>query len=445
MKLYIPNRIIVSPTALTYSKTNEIISRLPSDIPIVYSENQMPKLPSGQSQKYLDETLLLCTRSIAAPFNEIFASPGNVAENIGTMGKISTHCPLGCEFCYLKVAGRSTPLTRIYVDLDRFREESKKEIFVHTMSLTLWSSISFYTKKPLLKVPVGFKDICDNKIRKAKLTSHKSSRQFLSTNLRSFFIDMNIEIEESRFEKVLRNLPKYYRENERFPLWINIGEYTDILGTDHLTGNMNDILGWMEEDKELRVKFRTKAPYLKNILKHNNLDRLYVTVDLNTEFAINNYQTNVFSLSDRFKAIKKLMSHGAKVKLAIEPIIFYPGFENDYVKLFKKIERELDLSEMDDIKIGCVRYKTQLMNHIKRSSPGTNLFETEYPLIPPIKGDKRWRYAEDDRVKIYSLILNSLKPEHRKLIQLGAEDPEVWKQLNLNPFVVHDESVYQHH
>lgn len=413
----------------------------------------MPTLPAGltaqQRQIYLNETLLLCARSKAAPFIEVFASPRNVAEGIGVMGKIASHCPLLCEFCYLLIAGRSTPWNRVYVDLERFREEAKKEVLVHKMSLTLWSTISFYEKKPMLKVPAGFKEICDDKIRKAvlsnKINSHKSALSFLSTNLRPFFIDINLIIDEPRFEKVLKNLSKYYRENKKLQLWIDIGEYTDILGLDHLTGNLDEILGWMDEDKELRIKFRTKAPYIKNILKHKNLDRICITIDLNTDIAIRSFQQNAFPLADRFKAVKKLMAAGAKVKLAIEPIIFYPGFEKEYVNLFQKIEKEIDIKKMADIKIGCVRYKTRLRNVIQQISPDTNLFTDEQQLAPPIKGDKHWRYSEEDRVRIYSLIINSLQPRNRKNIQLCAEDPEVWKQLNLNPFEVHKGSVYQHH
>lgn len=457
MNLYIPNRIIITPTAGIASRTQEIVNRvikLNPQVEIIYSNNQMPMLPSGlnplQRQQYLTETLLLCTRSVGASFIEIFASPGNVAEGIGVMGKIASHCPLHCEFCYLLIAGRSTPWNRVYVDLERFRDEARKEVFVHKMSLTLWSAISFYEKKPLLKVPQGFKNVCDVIIRKTvlseknKIDSHKTALQFLSTNLRSFFIEMNIEIDETRFARVLNNLPNYYRENKKIPLWINIGEYTDILGIDHLTGNLDEILGWMDEDKELRVKFRTKAPYIKNILKHKNLDRICVTVDLTTDFAIKSFQPNTLTLSDRFKAVKKLMAADAKVKLAIEPIIKYPGFEKEYVNLFQKIENEIDIKKMDDIKIGCVRYKTRLKNHVVSISPDTNLFTEDQQLIPPIKGDKRWRYSEEERVRIYSLIINSLQPRNRKIVQLCAEDPEVWEKLNLNPFVVHDGSVCQH-
>jgi DNA repair photolyase len=456
MQLYIPSRIIITPTANEHPRTIEIVKRIKifnPQVEIIYSDNQMPQMPSGlnrrQQQQYLDKTLLLCTRSAGASFIEVFASPGNVTEGIGVMGKIASHCPLHCEFCYLLVAGRGTPWNRVYVDLERFREEAKKEVYVHKMSLTLWSAISFYEKKPLMKVPKGFKELCDNKIRKAvlanKIQSHEDSLQFLSTNLRQFFKEMNIKINKARFKIVGNNLPRYYRKNKKIPLWINIGEYTDILGIDHLTGNLDEILSWMNEDKELRIKFRTKAPYIKNILKHKNLDRIRVTVDLNTDFAIKSFQPNTFPLSDRFKAVKKLITAGAKVKLAIEPIIKYPGFEEEYVNLFQKIEKEIDIKTMDDVKIGCVRYKTQLKNYIGNISPDINLFNEDQQLVPPAEGDKRWRYLKEERVRIYSLIINSLKPRNRKTIQLCAEEPEVWRKLNLNPFVVHNGSVYQHH
>ncbi|MCX6174144.1 MAG: hypothetical protein NTZ27_05260 [Ignavibacteriales bacterium] len=454
--LYKPTRLIITSTAKVNSRTDLIISRVKKINPtvqIIYSNNQIPKLPKGltpvKQKEYLDETLLLCTRSIGAPFMEVFASPGNIAENIGIMGKLAFHCPLGCEFCYLQVAGRGTPWNRVYVDLERFREEVKKEKFVHEMCLTLWSAISFYNKEALMKVPEGFKDVCDNRIRKAVLSernninTHKKALEYLKLNIEAYFKELGLDINDPAYKKILNNLPQYYSKNKKNPLWINISEYTDVLGLDHITGIMDELLSWLKEDKNLRIKLRTKCPNLTNILKHSNLDRLNINIDLNTNFAIKNFENRCFSQNDRIKATNKLIAAGVNVQLAIEPIIMYKNYENDYKKLILKIEKEIDLSKVADIKVGCVRYKTQLINHIKKVNLNITLFNNQQQLVPPMKGDKRWRYSEDERIKIYSAMINALKPKNKKLIKLAAETPDMWEKLGLDNIAVHSNTVYQ--
>ena len=451
------NRIIITPTALQLERTNLIIERarqLNPDLKIIYSTNQIPKLPTGlsaeQKQKYLNETLLLCTRSKGAPFIEIFASPGHINENIGTMGKIVSHCPFGCEFCYLQVAGRGTPWTRVYVDLERFREEAKKEEYAQKMYLTLWSAISFYKEETFQKVPQGFKNICDNEIRKAVLSernginSHKIALEYLKSNLKKYFVELGIEIDETKYSKVINNLTAYYNKNKNIPLWVNVSEYSDVLGLDHITGTLDEILSWMEEDKNLRVNLRTKSPDVSSILKYKTLDRLIIQVDLNTNYSINHFQKNTFSLKDRIKAINLLIAAGVNVRIVIEPIIKYKNFMKDYKNLISIIEKKIDLSKVERFTIGCVRYKTRLMNHIKKVNPKTVLFNEDQKLIPPEKGDKRWRYSTEDRVNIYKAIINCLPQKHRKLIRLGAEDPSVWELLNLDRSIVHDGAVHQY-
>jgi DNA repair photolyase len=281
---------------------------------------------------------------------EIFSSPGNIVENMSVMGKIHFHCPLQCRFCYLNVAGRGMPWTRVYVDVENFYEQAVKERFVYRMVQTLWSLVSFKKKYSFDKVPDNFKKVCDEIIRKKVLRKRdgicndKEGINYIKNNLRMLFDAMNIELSNKDEIKLKKKIEEYYLINAGNTLSINISEYSDLLALDHITNVMDELMQLVSKDSEFNIKFRTKAANVKNLLKYNGNNQVRVTFGLNTKYVINNFEIDSASLTERISAVNKLIkSGGYKIDLSIEPIIMYDGYENDYKKLIKKINKEIDL------------------------------------------------------------------------------------------------------
>ena len=454
-KPYIPKRVYVSKSALSYPRTQQMISRIKKlnrkvqIINLLTNTPPRPNLNGKALYKNLKETIVICTRS--ANYMEVFASPGKILENLGLMGKIISHCPLRCLFCYLDVSGRGTPWTRVYVDLENFYIQAVQERLVYKMTLTLWSAISFHLKKPLDKVPEKFKDICDNTIRREILrkrsvvTTDKAAIKYLKKHLREFFLKMGIRITHKQTAKLKRTIPDYYEKNAGNQLKINISEYSDVLGLDHITHHMDELMQLVHNDRHFHIKFRTKTANIQNLLKYDGKNQLKVTFGINTDHVIKNYEKGTASLTERIAAINALGQRGGyEIDLAIEPIIKYKGYESDYRALIKRIITDINLSDVANIKVGTVRYKTRLKNYIKSTHPNSGLITRNQKLVAPQKGDKRWRYSKDERIKIYSLIRDELKNVPSVKLGLGSENPELWDALGLDKTNIHSDVVYQY-
>jgi DNA repair photolyase len=455
MSSYVPKRIFVSESALSYSRTQKIIERvkkLNNKVKVIYISTNTPPRPKLKGKalyKYLKESLVICKRS--AKYMEIFASPGNVVENMGVMGKIHFHCPLQCSFCYLNVAGRGTPWTRIYVDVENFYDQAVKERIVYRIVQSLWCAISFYQKIAFDKVPDNFKKVCDEIIRKKVLrkrdgiNNDKEAINYIKNNIRMFFAEMNVELLDNDEIKLKKKIEEYYLINAGKPLSINISEYSDVLSLDHITNVMDELMKYVNKDKEFNIKFRTKAANIDNLLKYNGNNQVRITFGLNTEYVINNFEIGSASLTERIEAVNKLLMRGGyKIDLSVEPIIMYDNYENDYKKLIKRIKKEIDLSRIENFKFGTVRYKTVLKNFIERNFSESDLISSYDMLVEPEKGDKRWRYSKDERIKIYSIIKDELKGIKNIKLGLGAEVPDLWDELGLDKARVHCNVVYQY-
>jgi len=452
--LYIPKRIFVSESALAYPRTQEIINRikeLNKKVKVNFISTNTPERPKLKGRalyNYIKESLVICTRS--SKYMEVFASPGHIVENMSVMGKIHFHCPLQCSYCYLNVAGRGTPWIRVYVDVEKFYEQAVKERYVYRIAQTLWSLVSYKENISFDKVPDNFKKVCDEIVRKNVLRKRNGINSdieginYVKNNLRMLFDALNIELSNKDEIKLKKKIEEFYLLNKVKPLSINISEYSDVLALDHLTNMLDELMQYVNKDKEFNFKFRTKAANINNLLKYDGNNQVRVTFGLNTDYVINNFEIGAATLNERIKAVKRLINKGGyKIDLSIEPIIIYDNYVNDYKKLIKRIKKEIDLSKIENIKFGMVRYKTVLKNFITRTFSNSDLISSFDKLVEPEKGDKRWRYGNDERIKIYSMIKNELKEIKNVKLWLGAEVPELWDELGLNKGDVHRDVVHQ--
>ena len=201
----------------------------------------------------------------------------------------------------------------------------------------------------------------------------------------------------------------------------------------------------VQEDNGLKFSFRTKCANLENLFTLPANNRIKITMNLNTQTAIDKYEIGTSDLNERIKSINRIIERGdVIVQLAIEPIIKYKNYQDDYQNLVKRIVSEIDLTKVRSIKFGTVRYKSVLMTTIKKNIPDTDLFGTEQNLVEPVKGDKRWRYSAIERTKIYNSIIKGFGKTYKNKLGLAAENPSVWDSVGLNRSSIHDDIVYQY-
>lgn len=465
-ELFKPLRVIVTPSAKEYPRTNEIIKRLKeasNDIEFSESVDGNPILPQTliddkDIHQYLRQTVVLGARS--GEYFETFPSPGDIIEEMNTMCRISYQCPSDCEYCYLQFAGGGATIRwrRWFVDIDRIEKEFEAEILVHKTMLTLWSATSFILKRPLGKVYIsGVKNTktlfeVGEEIRKyflrtdSTIKTDKDAKQYLKQTIHTWMTKMGIGVELGSISNLEKAVTGLYEENIKMPLWINIGEYSDVFAIDSYTHYMDHFHGLIQKQKELKVAVYTKTPNVDSILEKNWDRRLKIIINMNTNHIINKYERDVFSLDARFDAIKKVLDQGSiLVKLTIEPIIKYDGYIKDYVELAQRINSEIDMENRNllNIKFGGVRYRKDLATQIKRNHPGTDLLDDVHGLVDPEGTDGRLRYSEDDRIEIYTHLIQAFNG-HKEKLGLGCEKVGIWEKLGLDWESYIGQNVYQY-
>jgi len=439
--MYIPKNVIITENARICPDTQVILNRikiLNPNVNVTYSANELPKYTgitnSEDRYHYMKDTVVLAHRG--DPFIETFASPGRIFEKPGTMVKSVFMCGLECEYCYLQTTAIRHYRQRIFVNTNHLENEILNELILDTMFRSTLSIMEKLSGKNFYKIPQNFKKVCDGirkflNGKKRQLLSEKTVRDYFKTHLYFMLKDMEFDFDKSKFKRFWNKLDLIFDENKLYKPVFVISEYTDLLAIDHIAGHFRLFMDLIQKHDDLQLSFRTRSADVDRFIKYDGKDRVLVTIQLDPEYVIKNYQKNTSSLPERIKAISKVMNaSGFKVKIAIEPIIFYKGYEKDYVELMQQLAKHIDMNKVDSFDIGCLRASSNLQTEIGKNYPKSDVLNLEHPLEKPV-GEKKWRYPLSERANIYKILIDEIRKYSNSRISLGAENPEAWIQSGL--------------
>lgn len=350
------------------------------------------------------------------------------------------HCSSNCEFCYLHGTQTGEPRWRkIYTNLDRWEEEIKKERLVFDFANSLWSAISFYKKETLPKIPEGFKDVVDD-FRKEILRPRSSINELedvkreLEKRLADIIGRMGLQFDYPRVNEIKKDLRSYFSENAKLKLKLNVGEYTDIVRTNHLTGHLDFLMQRIQREQDFNITMYIKSADIDDLVKYNGHNRVQVTLGFNTDHAITTWEKDTSSLDERMDAFNKIQkAKGFIIRPSIEPVIAYNGFIKEYQELAKRMKKELNLEakNVSKIRFGCLRIGPLLKQDLLNYFPETTLFSETEEMFQPVKPDNKMRYREDLRIEVYKVLLEEFAA-YRSKLALACEYPSIWDKLGMS-------------
>ncbi|NQU67077.1 MAG: hypothetical protein HQ510_03955 [Candidatus Marinimicrobia bacterium] len=450
-------RIIIANSAKDSDYAEQVIQRakaLDPTIEIVYTgvgnnDKDIMAFPSqlqgAGNYWYMKETLYIRKRKSA--FIETFPSPGDIVENLNTALKLGFHCRSTCHYCYQQTSQYT--YQDAYSNLEDVKNEVACEHIVNTSTLTIWSVLSHLKKEAFEKNPKNLSDV-SNKLRQTMqdlgIKDRSSAISYLSENLKSLITKCDIEFEESDLTLQVENLETYYKKNEKFPLWLWVSEYSDILAIEPIAHQMDFILTeLLPINPNVNYLVATKTAYKRPFLKYDGQDRVMVNMNLNPETIINKYETGTSSLDDRLDLIHELQEKGGYgIRLSFEPMIYYDDWQMAYEDLVGKVSMAIDLPSVSEIVLGSIRLRPGLKNRIMRNYPWCDLFEDISYFERASLKDKRERYFEDFRIGQYQFMIELLGHQTDADIILGAEHPEMWGWVGLDKKKFMEDKVYQY-
>jgi spore photoproduct lyase len=206
---------------------------------------------------------------------------------------------------------------------------------------------------------------------------------------------------------------------------IGTGEFADSLCLDYLTRWSDLLLPFFSEKKNCILELKTKTASVELLIASRYRNRIVVAWSLNTPRIVAYEERKTANLRERIIAAQRCQEAGFIVAFHFDPLIHYPGWEEEIEKTVQLLETHIDPESVIWISMGSFRYMPELKWAIMRRFPRTSILSGEF--VPGL--DKKFRYFKPIRVELYSRLSERLKQWHDDLgIYLCMESDDVWLQ-----------------
>jgi len=207
---------------------------------------------------------------------------------------------------------------------------------------------------------------------------------------------------------------------------IGTGEITDSLALDPYIGFCAEIVPFFAEQPNVLLELKTKSDRVEGLLGLDPKGRVVVSWSMNPHRVIDADEHLTASFEERLAAARRCQEAGYKLGFHFDPMIEYPGWEEDYRGMVEQIFTAVDHRRIAWISMGVLRTTPGLKRIVRERFPSTQLLSGEQVLCP----DGKMRYFQPLRVSMYRKMLRWIREASPTVfVYLCMESREVWEQV----------------
>ena len=224
-------------------------------------------------------------------------------------------------------------------------------------------------------------------------------------------------------EKIAQELKTVFAKKEIFR--IGTGEFTDSLMWERLSDMPQFLVKQFANQDNSILELKTKTVNIESLetIDHNN--KTVIAWSMNTPRVISSEERGTASLSARLAAAKRCESWGYKLAFHFDPLVLYPGCEEEYRAVVEEIFNHVKPENILWISIGTFRFIPALKQIVEQRFPESTIAYGEF-----ITGlDNKIRYFKPLRIALYQSIIRAIREKAPDvLLYFCMEDQEVWEE-----------------
>lgn len=206
------------------------------------------------------------------------------------------------------------------------------------------------------------------------------------------------------------------------------GELVDNLALDHVTGFTAFIIPFFARLPRATLELRTKSHQVDPVLALPHQGRTILSWTFNPDWVIRFCEHGTASLTQRIQAAHRCQQAGYPIGLRLDPIIYYPQWEQDYQEMLAQIFQTLDPALISSCSLGLLRYMPDLGKIMRERFPKSRLWQGEFVRST----DGKYRYFRPLCIYMYRRMIAWIKEVVPQVpLYLSMESPEIWEAVGL--------------
>jgi len=203
------------------------------------------------------------------------------------------------------------------------------------------------------------------------------------------------------------------------------GEFTDSLIWEECTDQVPQLVDAFSSQKRAVLELKTKTVRTDRLCDLSPRGKTILAWSLNTDRAIRQEERGTASLTARIRAAAACAAAGYPLAFHFDPILIYPGCEEDYRGVIRRLFKDISGDQVIWISLGTFRYMPDLKPIVARRFPLSKIPYGEF-----IAGlDGKMRYFKPLRIEIYEKLVGWIREAAPDvLLYFCMEDDEVWER-----------------
>ncbi len=205
---------------------------------------------------------------------------------------------------------------------------------------------------------------------------------------------------------------------------IGTGEFTDSLIWESIDPISEKLIHKFAAQEQTILEIKSKSVHINHLLGLAHNRKTIMAWSLNTESVVAGQERGTSSLDARLRAASRCQAHGYPLAFHFDPLIIYPGCENDYLAVLDRLFNTVDPSGIVWISLGSFRFMPDLKPIIESRFPVSKIIYGEF-----IKGmDGKMRYFKPLRMRLYKRLAAYIQ-RHAPAVTayFCMEDDEAWE------------------
>jgi spore photoproduct lyase len=258
---------------------------------------------------------------------------------------------------------------------------------------------------------------------------------YLKLTYRAAFPFVTIRVQ---YDKIKRQLEKRLVKTKG-PIMFNSGEMADSLAMENLTRAAREFIPWFGNTDNGYLFMLTKSDNVDDILDLPHNGHTIIAWSINNKEVSRKFEIGAPGFERRLDAAYKVQQAGYPVRIRLDPIVPFDGWQPAYFDTIQKIFGKVS---PERITLGTLRFEKgffNMRNSIFTTGPELpSILESMQPMFPPkaFTGFQRpksgkYSFSDDERAKIFSFIINEIRRYSDCKIALCKESACLWNRVGL--------------
>ena len=187
---------------------------------------------------------------------------------------------------------------------------------------------------------------------------YRSAHYVLFVNYEDFYSDIDDILENSGTE----------------PCWFFSGYDCDSLALEPVSAFAEQFLPVFASRPQAHIELRTKSTQIRSLLNMEPLPNAVVAFSFTPEEIHNTLEHKVPNIQRRIASMCQLQDAGWSLGLRFDPLIYQPGYREQYRTLFDQVFSQLDGSQLHSVSIGTFRLPRGYFKTILKLYPDEPLY-----------------------------------------------------------------------